>query len=212
MLSLARDVVTGSVTNGEVKFKLTFIVVGKRHHARFFPKPETDMINNSSGKYGNANVKPGLVVDQVITNKKYPNFYLQSHNPIKGTGKSAHYVVLKNSMELSLDRIEHITHAFCYNYARATKGVSYCGPAYYADRLCDRGRAYISDWLIGRDPSRFGPDRAKRRDEKHQDYQAHVARYLSGRPYYRPDRTTVKYGRPRRNPWHPNLDDVMFYL
>lgn len=39
----------------------------------------------------------------------------------------------------------------CYTYVRATVGVSYASPAYYADRLCERGRAYLKNF--------FTPDR-----------------------------------------------------
>jgi eukaryotic translation initiation factor 2C len=31
----------------------------------------------------------------------------------------------------------------CYGYHRATKAVSICTPAYYADRVAERGRAYL---------------------------------------------------------------------
>ncbi|KAM0714443.1 hypothetical protein Q7P37_010230 [Cladosporium fusiforme] len=193
---------TGKVP--EVPFELTFVVVGKRHHTRFFPESKEDMLNP-----GNENVKPGLVVDRIITSQGYLNFYLQSHNPIHGTGKSAHYVVLKDGMALGLDNIQKLTHAFCYNYARATKGVSYCGPAYYADRLCDRGRAYIRDWLLGQNGA--APGRQRMANETNENYLTYVANYLHNQQYYRPNRLQ-KYGRERKNPWHPNLDDIMFYL
>lgn len=33
----------------------------------------------------------------------------------------------------------------CYLFGRATKAVSICPPAYYADILCTRQRAYMDD-------------------------------------------------------------------
>lgn len=210
---MADSVLKGVKNNSQVPFKLTFVVVGKRHNTRFFPeaKIEKGLVSfKTKERTKNDNVLPGTVVDQVITPRGTENFYLQSHMPVQGTGKSAHYSVLQNGMELTSHQLQQITHGFCYTYARATKGVSYCSPAYYADRLCDRGRAYIRDWLIGKKD--FGPDRPKRKGEKHDDYLDHVAKYLSDDLYYRPDKTTPKYDRPRKNPWHPNLDGIMFYL
>ncbi|KAK4539625.1 hypothetical protein LTR36_010508 [Oleoguttula mirabilis] len=115
-------------------------------------------------------------------------------------------------MELSADRLQQITHAFCYNYARATKGVSYCGPAYYADHLCDRGRAYLRGWLTDGDAFNAGRDRDA--DETADDFHDFVKDYLYADPYYRPNAATPSpYGeRERANPWHPNLDNTMFYL
>jgi eukaryotic translation initiation factor 2C len=197
-----------SAREGCYPFKLTFVVVGKRHNTRFFPATsDIDL------KTPNGNVKPGLVVDQVITHPYIMDFYLQSHQPIKGTGRSAHYFVLENNMKLSADRLQEITHAFCYNYARATKGVSYCGPAYYADRLCDRGRAYIRDWLIGREG--YGPSRKQGSNENIDTFRDFVADELHNDEWYRLDQNLspkCRRERERKNPWHPNLDNIMFYL
>ncbi|KAG8946718.1 hypothetical protein FRC04_011496 [Tulasnella sp. 424] len=52
--------------------KLTFIVVGRRHHVRFFPPP-----GGSSDRSGNA--PAGLVIDREITSPVEFDFYLQSH-------------------------------------------------------------------------------------------------------------------------------------
>ena len=54
------------------------------------------------------------------------------------------------------------THELCYTYIRATLGVSYASPAYYADRLCDRGRAYIRDFIVGSREMRDQLNEAKR--------------------------------------------------
>ncbi len=40
------------------------------------------------------------------------------------------------------DMLEKLTHSMCYNYGRATKAVSICPPAYYADLVCTRARAH----------------------------------------------------------------------
>jgi hypothetical protein len=42
------------------------------------------------------------------------------------------------------DELENLTHNLCYLYGRATKAVSICPPAYYADLVCERARRYLS--------------------------------------------------------------------
>lgn len=93
-------------------------------------------------------MRPGLLVDQVITCPKPFNFFLQSHAAFKGTARSAHYHVLLDEMGFGSDNddLANVTHNLCYCYPRATKGVSYVAPAYIADRLCDRGNHYLRLW------------------------------------------------------------------
>lgn len=120
--------------------KVTIIVVGKRHHTRFYPtKAKEETEGNPS------NPRPGTIVDRGITGsgEKQWDFFLQAHMGLQGTAKPAHYVVLKNEMGLTADQVERITHNMSYVYGRATKAVSICPPAYYADLVCERGRAYL---------------------------------------------------------------------
>ncbi|KKZ61530.1 hypothetical protein EMCG_00609 [[Emmonsia] crescens] len=42
------------------------------------------------------------------------------------------------------DAVEALTHNMCYLFGRATKAVSICPPAYYADLVCSRARCYLS--------------------------------------------------------------------
>ncbi|KAK7040377.1 hypothetical protein VNI00_009853 [Paramarasmius palmivorus] len=65
--------------------KITFIIVGKRHHARFFPNDQRD-----ADKSGNC--PAGTVVDTEIVHPTEDDFYLQSHGGILGTSRSAHYI------------------------------------------------------------------------------------------------------------------------
>ncbi|KAF2024624.1 stem cell self-renewal protein Piwi, partial [Setomelanomma holmii] len=118
-------------------FKLTAVIVTKRHSTRFFPTKEQDAMAS------NQNTRPGTLVDGVVTHPYYTDFYLQSHNAIKGTARPAHYFVLRNEMAITTEELEDLTHQLCHTYVRATLGVSYASPAYYADRLCERGRCYL---------------------------------------------------------------------
>ncbi|TFY67158.1 hypothetical protein EVG20_g4046 [Dentipellis fragilis] len=110
--------------------KLTYIVVGKRHHIRFFPParvPPTAVDRSN-------NFTAGLVVDQgVIDPSISKNFYLQSHGGLKGTSRSSHYVVLHDDNQLKIDILEHMSFYLCHVYSRASRSVSIPAPVYYAD-------------------------------------------------------------------------------
>jgi eukaryotic translation initiation factor 2C len=119
------------------KVNITALVCIKRHGTRFYPL--------SGQADGNGNCPPGTQVESVVTSPFFMDFYLQSHAAIKGTAKPCHYFVLRNDMQLSLTDLRMLTHELCYTYVRAPCGVSYASPAYYADRLCERGRIYLRD-------------------------------------------------------------------
>ena len=111
---------TGSASAGSGRsskpvppFRLTFVVVGKRHNTRFYPQPGKENEDSWASGTGlvNGNVLPGCVVDQGITHPYIFDFYLQSHQPLRGTGRSAHYFVLQNNMKLSADRLQSIVSA-----------------------------------------------------------------------------------------------------
>lgn len=127
--------------------RITIVVVGKRHHTRFYVTKETDADNSG-------NSKPGTVVDRGVTEARSWDFFMQSHAAIKGTARPAHYFVVldeifrprysKAAGKNVADELQMITQSMCYVFGRATKAVSYCTPAYYADILCERSRCYLA--------------------------------------------------------------------
>lgn len=52
-------------------------------------------------------------------------------------------VVIYDQIGFQANQLEQFTHNMCYLFNRATKAVSICPPAYYADLLCERGRMYL---------------------------------------------------------------------
>lgn len=90
---------------------VTIVVVGKRHHTRFFPtKLEDVAVQPGGGKYNteNGNPKCGTVVDRGVTSEKIWDFFLQAHHSLKGTARPAHYVVVKDQNKFTPDQMEKV--------------------------------------------------------------------------------------------------------
>ncbi|KAG8905954.1 hypothetical protein FRB99_007888 [Tulasnella sp. 403] len=137
--------------------KLTFIVVGKRHHIRFFPANPGD-----ADRSGNA--PAGLVVDREITSPVEFDFYLQSHGGLLGTSRSAHYNVLVDENRFTPDNIQQLSFALCHVYARSTRSVSIVPPVYYADIVCARARHHYdpdSDMTFSETASQLSSEAAE---------------------------------------------------
>ncbi|XP_050538341.1 protein argonaute-2-like isoform X4 [Daktulosphaira vitifoliae] len=128
--------------NPNYKPAITFVVVQKRHHTRFFPKNKLDM----DGKFGN--VPSGTIVDTHITHPTELDFYLCSHASIQGTSRPTKYHLLWDDNNLSEDQLEQLTFYLCFMFARCTRSVSYPAPTYYAHLAAFRARAYIENKRI----------------------------------------------------------------
>lgn len=130
--------------------RMAIMVVGKRHNTRFYPTSA-----DSADKKG-VNPSPGTVVDRGISESRHWDFYLQAHAALQGTARPAHYFTVWDeifnanqpanpSPGDAVDVLQNITHNLCYLFGRATKAVSVCPPAYYADLVCTRARCYLSE-------------------------------------------------------------------
>lgn len=126
---------------------ITIIIVGKRHHTRFYPAAASDADRSS-------NPRNGTVVDRGVTKTRNWDFFLQSHTALQGTARPAHYYTVLDEIfakrkvsppfQNIADVLEDLTHSMCHLFGRATKAVSICPPAYYADIVCKRARYYLS--------------------------------------------------------------------
>jgi eukaryotic translation initiation factor 2C len=170
--------------------RITIAIVGKRHHTRFYPTEESEADRSS-------NPRNGTVVDRGITEALVWEVYMQSHAAIQGTARPAHYVVVhdeifkgrpvKPPLRTVADVFEQLTHSMSYSFGRATKAVSICTPAYYADIVCERARCYLSK-VFDPSVSSAAPSQSEGGD---------------GRPAdVRPEDVQI----------HPNLRDTMFYI
>jgi len=81
------------------KPKVAIIIVGKRHHTRFYPVKQEDADHGG-------NPKNGTVVDRGVT--KVWEFWLQAHTGLQGTARPAHYVVVRDEIGLGADGLEQL--------------------------------------------------------------------------------------------------------
>lgn len=81
--------------------KMSIIIVGKRHHTRFYPTSTDDCDQNG-------NTKNGTVVDRGITMERGWDFFLQAHTCLQGTARPAHYVVIRDEIGLGVDGLEQM--------------------------------------------------------------------------------------------------------
>lgn len=177
--------------------EVTCVLVSKRHNTRFYPTPHyhplRDTNANTPRPKGKGNLKPGVVIESVVTSPYWHDFYLNSHFGLQGTVRPCHYIVIVDDNKTSATDIQRLTFLLCHMYQRAMCSVSYATPTYYADRLCERGRHYLSDFFDGSPTlQNMSADVVKKTVEEH---------------WHRGDRN-----KERANPWHPNLDGTMFWL
>ncbi|KAI1906889.1 hypothetical protein LOZ65_006818 [Ophidiomyces ophidiicola] len=139
--------------------RFTIIICGKRHKTRFYPTTVQDC--DRSG-----NTKPGTVVDRGVTEARNWDFFLQAHAALQGTARPCHYYIVHDEIFRQIyaksipfpfqniaDIVEDLTHNMCYLFGRATKAVSLCTPAYYADLACERARCYLASLFDTPSPS-----------------------------------------------------------
>ena len=118
----------------EQTVKITYCVVGKRHHIRF------NALNDKDKDRKSGNVLAGTVVDTGITHPVENDFYLCSHGGIIGTSRPAHYSIIHDENNFSPNEQEEISFSLCHGYASCTRSVSIPIPVYYADKACDYAR------------------------------------------------------------------------
>ena len=173
--------------------RMTVLVVGKRHHTRFYPtEMNKDRMDEKTG-----NCMNGTIVDRHVTEARNWDFFLQAHNALQGTARPAHYFIVldeiftkrpvPSAFKNHADVLEDLTHNMCYLFGRATKAVSLCPPAYYADLVCERARCYLAGHFDMATPS-MTPAQSEAGD---------------GGPSEAEDRDITV---------HPRLRDTMFYI
>ncbi|ULU03789.1 hypothetical protein L3Y34_016926 [Caenorhabditis briggsae] len=106
---------------------LTYIVVTKRHHTRFFLKNEKEGLAEQG-----YNVRPGTLVEDTVTTKNYYDFFLTTQVGQMGLARPTHYYVLHNNWKVPGTFWPTVTHALTYLFCRATTTVNLPAPVLYA--------------------------------------------------------------------------------
>lgn len=119
---------------------ITYIIVTKRHHARFFAD------KRNSDRSGN--ILPGTVIDKDITSREFYDFYLNSHAGIQGTSKPSKYTVLIDENKIPVDTLQGYIYRLSHGFVRCNRSVSMVNSAYYAHLLAFRGRAYLGEEML----------------------------------------------------------------
>jgi len=133
--------------------KITIIIVGKRHHTRFFPT----LSHQADSSH---NTPRGTLVDRTLFSAPSWEFFLQSHTALQGTVRPAHYVVIYDEIfragkvlpyccSNAAEWLEAVTNDLCFLFGRATKAVSIPAPVYYADVACGRARRWLGEVFVG---------------------------------------------------------------
>ncbi|KAJ7445736.1 Piwi domain-containing protein, partial [Mycena galericulata] len=146
---------------------VAFVVCGKRHHTRFFPRDR-----GSSDSKGNC--LPGLVVDSDsgFSHPHYVDFYLQSQKGIQGTSRPTHFTVL-GPKRPPMNVLQPLTFALCHCYSRATKSVKIPAPVYYAHLACARAKFHYGEEVDYFDDISVSSDSPEWESKQLEFYQEH---------------------------------------
>ena len=79
---------------------VTLVVVGKRHHTRFYPTNKAQTVRG--------NPMPGTVVDTTVTSVYNYDFFLQAHQGLQGTARPAHYYVVHDENNITADQLQQM--------------------------------------------------------------------------------------------------------
>uniref|UniRef100_A0A914KTD7 Piwi domain-containing protein n=1 Tax=Meloidogyne incognita TaxID=6306 RepID=A0A914KTD7_MELIC len=161
--------------------KFVLVIGSKRHFKKFFA------VGNDVDKA--ENMPPGSIIQEKVVRPDVFEFYLQSHFPIKGTGKPVEYAVLTNEINFNCtveelkeyakllryksarqDHLEELMFkrslysflmALSFNHQIVSRPISLPEPVFQADELAKRGHAnYLA-------LKRFFPNEVPYTNEQH---------------------------------------------
>ncbi|CAO4378157.1 unnamed protein product [Caenorhabditis nigoni] len=126
-----------------IETTLTYIVVTKRHHTRFFLKDEQQGLEQQG-----FNVRPGTLVEDTVTTTDYYDFFLTTQVGQVGLARPTHYYVLLNDWKVAPTFWPTITHALTYLFCRTTSTVTLPAPVLYAHLAAKRAKETMDGALF----------------------------------------------------------------
>jgi len=106
------------------------VVIGtKRHFKKFFTFRDDSF----------QNLEPGSVIGVKFVREDVPEFWMQSHYPLKGVGKPVQYSIPVDEIGMSQDELQAFLQTLCYSHQIVYSAVSLPEPIFQADELAKRG-------------------------------------------------------------------------
>ncbi|KAI6221408.1 Germ cell-expressed protein R06C7.1 [Aphelenchoides fujianensis] len=119
---------TEEMANAAVK--ITFVVCTKMHQKRYYRANGNQI----------ANTQPGDVIDSKVVRTDIPEFFLQSHYPLKGVPKIPQYDVVVNELGLSMHLMQEMFLNWSHMHQVAACPTSLPLPVYLAHETAKRGQ------------------------------------------------------------------------
>eukprot|EP00826_Nyctotherus_ovalis_P029899 TRINITY_DN2371_c0_g1_i2.p1 TRINITY_DN2371_c0_g1~~TRINITY_DN2371_c0_g1_i2.p1 ORF type:complete len:887 (-),score=199.48 TRINITY_DN2371_c0_g1_i2:104-2764(-) len=113
------------------KPKLTFALINKKLHTRFYMKASNSKTNKSKDSVL-ANPQAGTIVDTGIVDPRRYEFLIMPQHVNEGTGMPSRITVLYDSSKLPIAAFEELTNALCYGYYNWQGAIRTPAPCKYA--------------------------------------------------------------------------------
>src|SRR5689334_10035552 len=100
-----------------------------------------------------SNTGPGDIVDSKIVREDIPEFYQQSHNPLKGVAKMLQVDTLANELEMKKSQMQKLILMLSSMHQVSACTTSLPLPIYLADETAKRGMDIYNELYSMRNPS-----------------------------------------------------------
>ncbi|GAB0099533.1 hypothetical protein DMENIID0001_154080 [Sergentomyia squamirostris] len=127
---------------GNYKPKIVVIGTMRKHRVKFFPQKSIAGMDNVTLPAFNA--PPGTVIDSKVVHPLRREYFLISHTVLQGVAQPTKYIVAANR-NTTMDILQNITYNLAHMYALSYHPIG-CVPAiYYALRIAEKGKLYMSE-------------------------------------------------------------------